>query len=1327
MNTKERSGLEVKSLLADAKVTPREMTFDHLEIKTNNSVIRDYFSMAYTDFSDMDDFIRKVRMTGHFDGAEIDSDDIGFFAPELKSWKKRILLKGKVTGTVESLVGRDIILQAGNNTLLNGDISLTGLPDIDHTFIDFKANEFKTNYADAVSIFPAMRRVTDPDIRRLQYLNFKGSFTGFIRDFVTFGTLETSLGTVTTDLNMKLPENQEPVYSGTISTDNFRLGEFLGDENIGSVSLTGTVKGKGFDEKSRNTMLDGTIRYADYNKYRYTNIKVNGQLDKKLFNGVASISDENAEFTLNGLIDFNRPIPSFDFLADVRKLNLKNLNLTHDSLSFKGKLNINFTGANIDNFLGTARVTEAEFLRNGVRLPLDSFTLSSAFVDSVKTLKAESNQFVATISGRYNILDLPDAFQLFLNKYYPSYISAPSHYPKNESFRFDITTGTVEEYIRLFDSTLTGFNNSHLYGNINLDSNSLNLNADVPQFKFKQYNFDAVKLAAKGDFDSLVLSGEGRNIRINDSLHVPLAVFNIRAHNDSSKVSISTGANQTVEKANLDALVMTYRDGVKIRFDKSTFSINGKTWTIDDNGQLEFRTNSTASGQLVLSEGEQKIMLNTVPSSKGNWNDLQVELTNLNIGDISPLLLPKNRLEGLLSGHLMMENPTQDLVITSDDIHTQFLRIDNDSLGEITTNLRYDNKTKELTAKGGTVNVTNNLAFDTHLFLANEEAQKKNIIALTPTNFQISVLERFLGDLFSDIQGYITGAINVKGEFDHLNVVGKGRLKDAGLRVNFTNCFYKIQDTDIELKESEISLDGLVLTDTVTGNPIYVSGGIQHEAFQNMFYDVYISTRKPTTSGEENNRPVLLLNTSYVDNKQFFGRVLGTGSLSLAGPQSDMFMKVDAIASTRDSSSITIPSSKSRESAIADFLVERKYGHEMNDSGARNNSSNIIYDVDITANSKVNVKVVLDELTGDEIKGKGSGSLNIHSGTTEPLSIRGRYDIEEGNYLFTFQSVFKKPFELRKGANNYIEWNGDPYKANIHFDAVYRAEKVSFAPLAKGLSLDPTSSSSLNGYREDVYVVATMYNELFDPRFEFKLEFPANSKASTDPSIAFNIEQIEKNPNEINRQVTFLIVFNSFAPPDNAYNAQSSGALGSAINELAYNTISSISGIFFNEVNRQLTKTLSKLFKTDNISINFSGSVYNRNLLSTQDNSFNINQSNLDVNIPITMFKDRFILTLGSTLDIPLTSNIQQNVEFLPDVTAEFLINPSGSIRATFFYRQNLDYLTTTASGSGRTQSSGAGITYRTEFNHLGELFRRHKKKKEKVTPVVPTEKTDTN
>lgn len=249
LQTRERSGFEVKSMKAKVKVTPREMAFNQLDIRTNNSTIRHYFRMSYDDFSSMNDFIHEVQMQGNFADSEIDSDDIAFFAPALSDWNKKIVLKGMVRGTVDDLVGRGLEIQAGENTFLNGDISLTGLPDINQTFIDFKANEFRTTFSSAATIVPAIRHIKSPDLSRLQYLRFNGSFTGFIRDFVTYGTIQTNLGVVKSDLNMKLPEGLDPVYSGTISSDYFRLGDFIGDDRIGAVSLNGTVKGKGFNEK----------------------------------------------------------------------------------------------------------------------------------------------------------------------------------------------------------------------------------------------------------------------------------------------------------------------------------------------------------------------------------------------------------------------------------------------------------------------------------------------------------------------------------------------------------------------------------------------------------------------------------------------------------------------------------------------------------------------------------------------------------------------------------------------------------------------------------------------------------------------------------------------------------------------------------------------------------------------------------------------------------------------------------------------------------------------------------------------------------------------
>jgi hypothetical protein len=1309
ISAKERSGFELKSMTAKMKMMPKGMAFDNLNLQTNRSTIRNFFMMTYDDMSDMGDFIHKVRMAANFDGSVIDSDDIAFFAPSMQTWKKEIKLAGKVRGTVDDLVGRDMLVQAGTSTTLNGDITLTGLPDINQTFIDFKANQFRTTYTDAVTIVPALRRITTPDLRKIQYVSFTGSFTGFIRDFVTYGTIQTNLGVVKSDLNMKLPAGQQPVYSGSISTDNFNLGAFIGDPQLGVLSMTGDVKGSGFNTAGRSVEVNGDIRFVDFNNYRYQNISIKkGKLVKNEFTGNVAIQDENAELTLDGKIDFNSKRPVFNFIADVKKANLKNLNLTADNLAFTGKFNLDFTGANIDDFLGTARITDATLTRDGNQLPFDSLVLSSSFDSAGKRLNVKSNEFEGTVTGNYKIRDLPSSFQLFLNKYYPAYIKAPRTAPVNQSLSFDIKTQFVEDYIKLIDSSLVGFNYSNIKGYLDTRENILDMTAEVPYFKYGKYDFSEVKLTAKGSLDSLLLNGEARNIYVNDSISIPLAEFVVRSSNDVSKVSIRTGASQTVDKANLNAVVTTYNDGAKIEFDPSDFVINGKTWTIDENGQLEFRNNTPASGELTLREGEQEIRVRTIPSTAGKWNDLLVDLKKVNLGDFSPFLLPKNRLEGLLSGTIKVEDPTDNLRISSDNIQTQFLRLDNDSIGELKATVLYDNKTKDLKINGNTLNQENYLEFNANLNLGDKEQQRNNTISLRPRNFELSILERFLGDLFSDFRGYVTGLFEVKGPFDNIYVVGKGNLKNAGLKVNFTQCYYDIEDTDLELKENEINLDGIILRDPATGNPVYLNGNIQHTAFKDMFFDIRVSTRKPLTRTDAGNKPVLLLNTTYKDNQQFYGHVKGTGSFSLAGPQSDMIMAISAIASETDSSEITIPPSKSRESGIADFLVERKYGRELNDSTFKSGSNKITYDLDVTANPMVSVKVQLDDLTGDEIKGKGRGTLNIHAGTTDPLRIKGRFDIVEGNYLFTFQSFFKKPFELRKGlnANNYIEWTGDPYAARMQLDALYKAERVSYAPLA---ALVEGSDENLSKARSDVYVVANLSGELFKPVINFTLEFPPTSPAVTDPALSFRLRQLEENKNDMYKQVTYLIVFNSFAPTEGA-----GAGSGLDIGDIATNTLS---GIFLGVINDQLNKILGKLLKNDKYSVNLNTAIYNRNLIDQNNKSALNLGSSVNFSIGRSFFNNRFIITAGGGFDAPLqqSGDIQQSIQLLPDVTMEWLMNESGTIRTAFFYRENADYLTSTTSGPGRARRYGVSISYKKEFNSLKDVFKRRRSPRKDV------------
>ena len=99
------------------------------------------------------------------------------------------------------------------------------------------------------------------------------------------------------------------------------------------------------------------------------------------------------------------------------------------------------------------------------------------------------------------------------------------------------------------------------------------------------------------------------------------------------------------------------------------------------------------------------------------------------------------------------------------------------------------------------------------------------------------------------------------------------------------------------------------------------------------------------------------------------------------------------------------------------------------------------------------------------------------------------------------------------------------------------------------------------------------------------------------------------------------------------------------------------------------------------------------------------------------------MVKVGSTLDLALDGGpaVQEALRLLPDVTLEWLINQSGSIRASFFYRENNDYLVATTTGTpGRAKRIGANISYRKDFDSLGDIFRKKKKKKAPEPEPIP-------
>lgn len=1297
LSTRERSGFVVTQLTADTKIHPEAMEFHNLDLRTPGSRLRDFFAMRYNTFDDMSDFISKVRLEGNFTDANVSSDDIAYFAPALQAFKRSIRIEGKVKGTVEDLQAKNLVLEAGNSTYLNGDIRITGLPEIDKTYIDFEANNFRTTYLDAVTLVPQLKKLTNPRLDLLKYLRFKGNFAGFVNDFVTYGSLETALGTLITDVNMKFPPHGLPRYSGTIKTDNFDLGKFIEMSSLGRIAFNGKINGSGLENDKVNAELDGLIHRLEYNDYAYQNISVKGNVAKMLFNGQLISNDPNLDASLVGLIDFSKKIPTFDFNASIAKADLKKINLSKENIEFSGKFRFDFSGNNIDNFLGTARVYEANVLRNGTRLSFDSLFVESKILDSNKVITVVSNEFDAALVGDFSIEELPDAFQNFLNKYYPSYIKPSRKVLRNEDFSFVITTKNIQDYLDLFVKDLGGFNNTTITGRINNKENLLDLNAEIPQFSYKNISLYNLTLKGAGDLQKLTLQTNIGDVYINDSLHFPGTYIDISSSNDVSEVKVNTSANQTLNAANISAQVKTRRDGVSIRFNESNFDINGKNWTIQENGELILSKELVAADGLKIFNGQQEIRITSVPSDIGTSNDIRVDLQKINIGDFTPYVVPSNRLEGLLTGSVDIIDPFGKMQVDMNGETEQF-RLDDDSIGRIQLSANYNQKTGVVNFKTHSDNLDYHFDVKGNYNILDTNSARQLDLTTDLSNTRINLLKSYLNSVFSDVTGYATGQLRIVGRPDDLNYLGNIKLKDGRLTVGYTNVTYTIPSANFDFKEGLIDFGNFALLDTFKNVGILSRGKLRHRGFKDMDFDFAMNTSK-----------LLVLNTNSNTKDLFYGKVIAKTNMTFSGPMEDMVMNIKA--EPADSSSVFIRSGSSRQSGQADFIVWKTYGREM-EAVRSNEESKLTVLLDVNTNRLANFNVIIDELTNDIMSARGHGNLKLQANTAGQFNMTGQYDIDEGKYNFNFQSLLHKPFTLKDGSN--IRWSGNPTDADLNVTAEYLADGVKFSDLGDQVYAQGGDMEYIKKIRGKVMVQAKITGKLMKPDIDFSLEMQ-DPQLKNDPIVLNMLRDIQADRNELNKQVAFLIIFNSFGPR----STSSQNGLGNLAVEGIVS--SSISGYISSALSKQFSNIIRKIFNDESIKVNFNAQLYNgSNFLAnnTGNSAFVLDRTNVNFSLAKSVFNERLTFTFGSALDFGLTAaqaRAANSLQFLPDITAELKLRPDGKLLLTFFYRDSYNY----QSATGKQNRSGAGISYRRDFESFGDLWRSDRKKKKKA-PVAP-------
>src|SRR5690606_11482356 len=148
---------------------------------------------------------------------------------------------------------------------------------------------------------------------------------------------------------------------------------------IGSLTGEAFIEGKGFDPQTALVNIDARLSQFQMNGYHYKNIVANGNLARRQFIGDINIKDPNLTAVFDGFLDFRDKNLIITAKSDIAHADVQQLKLFNQNVKLSGKFDMDFTGTNVDNFLGYAKLHDLKILKDEQPLNLDSLMINSYY------------------------------------------------------------------------------------------------------------------------------------------------------------------------------------------------------------------------------------------------------------------------------------------------------------------------------------------------------------------------------------------------------------------------------------------------------------------------------------------------------------------------------------------------------------------------------------------------------------------------------------------------------------------------------------------------------------------------------------------------------------------------------------------------------------------------------------------------------------------------------------------------------------------------------------------------------------------------------------
>ncbi|HNO70192.1 MAG TPA: translocation/assembly module TamB domain-containing protein [Bacteroidia bacterium] len=1281
----EKSGFILKDLSSTISISSKELQANSLKAFTNQSQLNANLVFKYDEYDDFNDFIDKVSMKASFNKSIIQMADVAYFSNELYGMNIKTILTGDVSGKVGDLKGKNVFLNIENETIYKGNIDLIGLPDIEKTYMSFDVKELRTSKKGIEQIplppFNEHRFIALPsNISLFGTIKFKGNFSGFYYDFVSYGKFSTALGQIATDISLKQDSSNTVRYKGKFITQNFNLGRFFESEkHLGVINMNVNINGKDFSKQNAHLFIQGDVSSVEAASYKYQNINLNGEFARNIFNGKILVNDDNLNMDFSGSMDFSKSPTMIDFNALVSKAQLSQLHLVNDSLAMNitGKIQASIIGNGLNDAVGVVHLNNVLCEKDKKAYRFGDISLSSNNKQDVKTIVLSSSIADAKVSGRFLPLHVGQSFLEFLHNYFPVQVplnlngKKPKKKVQNDEFAFSLIIKNADPVTKVFFPSIEIANNASCAGEYNSLNSLFKLNASLSFFSAFKYKLSNLNLSSDSKNDQLNFQLLCDRLNFADSVWIDNLSLNLQGKNDTIDFEThwknSTQQNYTGDVSGIVAL--SEKSKTKINFSPSTITIADSTWRLQNNNEIIIDSTGIDIKNIDFVSTNQQIKV-FGKAADDKESKLNLVLSSFSLNNFNSALKGTGvAMFGTVSGSTTVSSVYKSPLLLS-ELTFKDLRINKELIGSGNVSSNYDSYNEVLNFNGNFIRDDNgDIKFNGNYSPFKHENSLQASLLVNSIN--LAFFEPFVKNFVENLKGTAGANLKVTGTPDKPIVTGIIRTDVENVHVNYLGTDYNFNAT-VNIEPNAFDFADLTIYDVNKNTAQVVNGKIFHSNYKNFQMDIDIQANK-----------CMMLNTTEKDNSLFYGKCYGSGIINIFGFLDHInlsaALKTERIRNSlgkNEYSQLFIPLSETgsaSENGFVTFVNKSAVSTTIKPSKYNINTTGFTMDLKIEPTVDAQMQLIFDEKVGDILKGTGTGNIEMTINEFGDFKMYGDYMIEEGDYLFTLKNIVNKKFRLEKGGT--VKWAGNPEQALINVNAIYEL-RTSLSPLF----LDHEQTDATRK-RYPVDLVMNLTGKLMQPDILFDVKLPTTDDFTRQKAY----EKFKNSENDLNKEVFSLLVMNSFVPPDPSKSQQQPTTTPGA------GTVTSTEML-----SNQLSNWLSQISNEFDVGVHYRPGDY-------------INRDQLELALSTQLFNDK--LSIDGTVANNSNVTSQNTSNIVGDINAEYKLTEDGKLRAKAYNKTNEGNILNTQKGP---YTQGLGVFYREEFDTIGELYRRFLLKKKK-------------